>query len=137
MTASASKDLLETAPRPATTPNAVWIPGGTFLMGSDKHYPEEAPTHKVAVRGFWMDAYTVTNREFEQFVAATGHVTLAERPADPTQYPSAKPELLVPSSVMFTKGAGPVDLASEEVDAARRQEHLANGTAALRAHAPA
>ena len=32
-----------------------WIPGGTFLMGSDRHYPEEAPVHKVAVDGFWMD----------------------------------------------------------------------------------
>ena len=34
--------------------NMLWIPGGTFLMGSDKHYPEEAPAHKVFVGGFWM-----------------------------------------------------------------------------------
>ena len=33
----------------------VWIPGGTFLMGSDDHYPEEAPAHRVEVDGFWMD----------------------------------------------------------------------------------
>jgi formylglycine-generating enzyme len=26
-----------------------WIPGGTFLMGSDHHYPEEAPAHQVTV----------------------------------------------------------------------------------------
>ena len=44
--------------------NMVWIPGGTFLMGSDKHYPEEAPAHEVTVDGFWIDQHTVTNEEF-------------------------------------------------------------------------
>jgi formylglycine-generating enzyme len=39
----------------------VWIAGETFLMGSDQHYPEEAPAHKVAVDGFWMNKYLVTN----------------------------------------------------------------------------
>ena len=57
----------------------VWIPGGTFLMGSDKHYPEEAPAHEVTVDGFWMDRHTVTNEEFRKFVEATKHVTSAER----------------------------------------------------------
>lgn len=87
----------------------VWIPGGTFLMGSDEHYPEEAPAHRVSVDGFWMDVCTVTNREFARFVAETGHVTLAERPANPDDYPGALPELLAPSSVMFNKPAKPVD----------------------------
>jgi formylglycine-generating enzyme len=87
-----------------------FIPGATFRMGSDRHYPEEAPAHDVAVDGFWMDRYTVTNREFERFVRATGYVTLAERPADPKLYPGAQPELLVPSSVVFVKPAGRVDL---------------------------
>ena len=87
-----------------------WIPAGTFLMGSDTHYPEEAPAHKVAVSGFWMDRYTVTNREFRRFVDATGYVTLAERPANPADYPGAKPELLLPSSVVFKKSDHPVDL---------------------------
>ncbi len=88
----------------------LWIPGGTFLMGSDEHYPEEAPAHRVKVGGFWMDRHTVTNREFERFVAATGYVTLAERPADPADYPGAIPELLVPSSAMFKKPAQKVDI---------------------------
>jgi formylglycine-generating enzyme required for sulfatase activity len=87
-----------------------WIPGGTFAMGSDKHYPEEAPAHKVTVGGFWMSRHTVTNAEFEKFVAATGHVTLAERPANVADYPGAKPEMLAPSSVLFKKAQGPVDL---------------------------
>ena len=86
------------------------IPGGTFLMGAARHYPEDAPAHKVSVGAFAIDAHAVTNREFKAFVDATGHVTSAERPVDPALYPGAKPELLVPSSVMFAKTAGPVDL---------------------------
>ncbi len=75
--------------QPATPPfeKMARIPGGTFLMGSDKHYPEEAPAHKVSVGAFWMDQYAVTNTEFRRFVDATGHVTVAERQADPAQYP--------------------------------------------------
>ena len=30
----------------------VWISGGTFRMGSDRHYAEEAPVHRVTVDGF-------------------------------------------------------------------------------------
>ena len=33
----------------------VRIPGGTFRMGSDRHYSEEAPVHRVTVDAFWMD----------------------------------------------------------------------------------
>lgn len=98
---------------PLKTPAAAemcWIPAATFVMGSDEHYPEEAPAHSVRVDGFWMDRCAVTNREFERFVRDTGYVTLAERPADPLLYPGAQPELLVPSSVVFAKPAGRVDL---------------------------
>ena len=99
-----------TAASAAPTRDMRRIPGGTFLMGSDHHYPEEAPAHRVTVDGFWMDAHAVTNAEFKRFVDATGHVTLAERPANPADYPGAKPEMLAPSSVMFKKAPGPVDL---------------------------
>jgi formylglycine-generating enzyme len=88
----------------------VRIPGGEFAMGSDAHYPEEAPVHRVRVDGFWMDRHAVTNAQFARFVAATGHVTLAERPANPDDYPGALPEMLVPSSVMFAKPPGRVSL---------------------------
>jgi formylglycine-generating enzyme required for sulfatase activity len=91
-------------------PNMVWIPGGTFLMGSDKHYPEEAPAHEVTVDGFWMDQHTVTNEEFRKFVEATKHVTSAERAPKAEDYPGAKPELLVPASVVFNKPRQRVDL---------------------------
>ena len=83
---------------PGTAPcaNMVWVPGGTFGMGSDRHYPEEAPVHRVAVDGFWMDRTPVTNREFRRFVDATGYTTFCEIPPDPAQYPGALPEMLQP-----------------------------------------
>ena len=40
----------------------VWIEGGEFSMGSDAHYPEEAPAHRVTVDGFFIDPGRVTNR---------------------------------------------------------------------------
>ena len=95
---------------PSPHENMVWIPGGTFRMGSDKHYPEEAPAHQATVEGFWIDPYTVTNEEFAAFVTATGHVTVAEKPPNPEDYPGAKPELLQPASVVFCKPAHRVDL---------------------------
>lgn len=88
----------------------VRIEGGSFLMGSDHHYPEERPAHKVAVGAFWIDRHAVTNRDFARFVEATGHVTLAEKPADPADYPGADPAMLAPASVVFVPPPGRVDL---------------------------
>jgi len=65
-----------------TITDLVFVAGGTFRMGSDKHYPEEAPAHRVAVDGFWIDRTPVTNRQFRKFVNETGHVTFAEIPPD-------------------------------------------------------
>lgn len=89
--------------------NMVRLPGGVFTMGSDHHYPEEKPAHKVRVEPFRIDRHAVTNRQFAEFVAATGHVTLAEKPADPAAYPGADPALLVPSSVVLVPPPGRVD----------------------------
>jgi formylglycine-generating enzyme required for sulfatase activity len=88
----------------------IWIPGGTFRMGSESHYPEERPVHRVTVDGFWMDEHPVTNEEFARFVEATQHVTFAEIPPDPAQYPGAKSEMLYCGSLVFVKARGPVDL---------------------------
>jgi sulfatase modifying factor 1 len=88
----------------------VWIPGGWFRMGSDTHYPEETPAHDEQIEGFWMDRYAVTNAQFAAFVAATGYVTVAERPLDPSDFPDAPPENLAPGSMVFTRTKGPVDL---------------------------
>jgi formylglycine-generating enzyme len=65
----------------------VWISGGSFTMGSDHHYPEEAPAHQVTVDGFWIDRHAVTNAEFARFVRKTGYVTVAEQTPDPADYP--------------------------------------------------
>ena len=98
------------ARRTASHPNMRWIEGGTFLMGSNDFYPEEAPAHQVTVSGFWMDATTVTNYDFARFVAATGYVTVAERPLDPRQFPGADPALLVPGALVFSQTRRPVDM---------------------------
>ena len=49
-------------------------------MGSDDHYPEEAPVHNVAVGPLSMRATSVTNSEYSAFADATGYLTVAERP---------------------------------------------------------
>ena len=42
--------------------------------------------HRVTVDGFLIDRTPVTNRQFKEFVRATGYVTLAEISPDPTHY---------------------------------------------------
>ena len=88
----------------------VRIPSGTFAMGSERYYPEEAPVRRVRVDSFWIDEAPVTNAEFADFVAATGHITLAEIPPNPQDYPGMLPELAVAGSLVFEPTAGPVDL---------------------------
>ena len=92
------------------TDDLVWIPAQTATLGSDAHYPEEAPARPVAVEGFWMQAHQVTNADFAEFVDATGYVTVAERPLDPADYPGAPAANLVPGSMVFRRTSGPVDL---------------------------
>ncbi|MEA1832534.1 formylglycine-generating enzyme family protein [Methylobacterium durans] len=98
------------AETPVARPGMIHLAGGTFRMGSDGHYPEEQPTHRVIVGSFWMDATPVTNRQFRAFVRATGHVTFAERSPDPREYPGALPDLLYAGSLVFTPPDHPVDL---------------------------
>jgi formylglycine-generating enzyme required for sulfatase activity len=88
----------------------LWIEGGTFRMGSDRHYPEEAPVHRVTVDGFWMDRTPVTNRQFGAFVRATGYVTFAEHAPDPKDYPGTPRHMIYAGSLVFNPPAHPVDL---------------------------
>src|SRR3954467_1956569 len=89
----------------------VWIAGGCFMMGSDRHYPEEGPAHPASVGGFWIDRYPVTNLEFDRFVYATGYVTVAERAAKSDD--AAASGKRKAGSMVFRKTTGPVDLCKE------------------------
>jgi formylglycine-generating enzyme len=77
------------------------IRGGRFLMGSERHQPEERFTHVVRVDDFWIDRHEVTNAQFKKFVEATGYVTLAERGLDPKAHPDMAKDLLAPGSSVF------------------------------------
>ena len=92
------------------TADEVRIDASAFRMGSDAHYPDEGPTRRVAVEGFWIDRFQVTNRRYAAFIDDTSHVTVAERPLDPADFPGAPAENLVPGSLVFTRTRGPVDL---------------------------
>src|SRR6516162_4435874 len=101
-------------------PGMVWIPGGTFLMGTNdkESFPNERPAHLVQVYGFWMDEHDVTNAEFARFVEATGYVTTAERPINwedlkkevPPGTPRPDDSALAPGSLVFTPTSGPLPL---------------------------
>ncbi len=86
------------------------LPGGLFRMGSDHHYPEEAPAHMVHVDPFAIDETPVTNDQFARFVAETGYVTQAEIAPRPEDYPGALPEYLKPGSAVFVPPDAPVPL---------------------------
>ena len=108
-------------PAPSQTPaGMVWIPGGEFSMGAQDQ-PEmnqvgmeattdSRPIHRVYVDGFWMDQTDVTNADFEQFVRATGYITVAERKPRAEDFPGAPPENLVAGSVVFSPPDHPVPL---------------------------
>lgn len=96
----------------------VWIEGGEFAMGTDEDeaYPAEKPAVKRQVKGFWMDATEVTNKQYKDFVDATGYVTLAEKTPlwedIKKQLPpgTEKPKdlVLAPGALVFTPPSQPV-----------------------------
>ncbi len=105
---------------PIALEGMVWIPGGEFTMGSEsaEAKPDEKPTHKVKVDGFWIDTTPVTNKQFKAYVDATGYVTTAEKAPTlaeimaqvPPGTPEPSPDLLVPASLVFKKSDAPVSL---------------------------
>jgi formylglycine-generating enzyme required for sulfatase activity len=86
------------------------ISGGTFRMGSDSHYPEEGPAHRVIVDEFWIDRTPVTNREFRKFVNATKYVTFAQIKPNAEDYPGALPHMLKAGSLVFARPKHRVDI---------------------------
>nr|WP_240773487.1 formylglycine-generating enzyme family protein [Pontibacter sp. SGAir0037] len=107
----ANADVKAEAVQDTVPPKMVWIEGGSFKMGSDDPaFADAQPVHEVRVDGFWMDEHEVTNAEFAKFVAATGYVTVAERPLDPADFPGVPADKLVPGSAVFTPPAQEVSL---------------------------
>jgi formylglycine-generating enzyme required for sulfatase activity len=55
----------------------VYVPGGTFSMGSRENdpqaRPDELPQHQVTLDGFWLDQTEVTNAQFLQFLNEHGN----------------------------------------------------------------
>lgn len=99
--------------KPGTNPkDMVWIPGGTFSMGTAKANEslcsikgltqDATPINSVYVDGFWMDEHEVTNAEFAAFIKATDYITVAEQAPTLQEFPDAVPEMLRAGSVVFT-----------------------------------
>jgi formylglycine-generating enzyme required for sulfatase activity len=80
--------------------------------------------------------------EFRRFVTATGHVTVAEREPQASDYPDAHPALLVPGSLVFQRPSQPVDLSDHRAwwayvpGASWRQPEGAGSDISARAHHP-
>jgi formylglycine-generating enzyme len=107
------------APAPAPAEMA-WIPGGTFVMGSQDASSRlnERPAHKVTLDGFWIDQHDVTNAQFRKFINATGYKTTAELPVNwenlkkqlPPNTPKPDDKDLEPGSLVFKPTKAQVDL---------------------------
>lgn len=103
-----------------TIPGMVLIPAGSFTMGgkSDQAADNEYPNHQVAISAFYMDETEVTNRQFMEFVQATGYQTIAERDIDweemklqlPEGTPKPADSILAAGSLVFVPTKQQVDL---------------------------
>ena len=82
-------------------PDMVFIPKGTFTIGSNHFYPSERSAGDVTVDSFCIDRHEVTNAEYRQFVEATGYKTVAERPLPKDQFPGLTDEQRQPGSLVF------------------------------------
>jgi formylglycine-generating enzyme required for sulfatase activity len=45
-----------------------YIPGGTFLMGDDRHHPDERPIHQVILAPFYMSRYPITQGQYRSIM---------------------------------------------------------------------
>lgn len=72
--------LVSTTEAPAGMPKEIDYKGpmllvgaGEFIMGDDKHNPDEKPAHPVTLPDFYMDKFEVTNEQYKQFCDASKH----------------------------------------------------------------
>ena len=97
----------------------IWVPGGSFMMGSNDKMArnDEKPKHKVQLDGFWISETPVTNNQFAAFVNVTNYKTTAETPPSledimsqlPKDTPPPPKELLVAGSLTFVQSDQPAN----------------------------
>jgi sulfatase modifying factor 1 len=91
----------------------VLIKGGAYQMGASDNEgrKDEYPVHAVELKDFWIDVSEVTNKQFREFIKATGYITTAEKAVDweeikkqvPPGTPKPSADKLLPSSLVFQK----------------------------------
>lgn len=68
----------------------VWIPGGSFMMGSSEGLEDESPVHEVTLSAYAMDQYEVTQAEYERLMTANpSHFRSPDRPAEQIRWTDA------------------------------------------------
>ena len=74
----------------------VYIPPGTFMMGSDSGDDDEKPVHKVTItKGFWMSKYEVTQAQWESVMDKNpSNFSGANRPVENISWNSVNDFLL-------------------------------------------
>jgi len=113
-----SPDSIFSSDTRGSTEGMIWINGDVFLMGAtdNEGRPDEYPSHKVKVNGFWVDATEVTNAQFKKFVDVTGYITTAEKAPDWDELKKQLPNgttrpadsLLVAASLVFNPPDHPI-----------------------------
>jgi iron(II)-dependent oxidoreductase len=56
-------------------PGMTFVPGGSFVMGAAANdTPDnQRPERRIRLAGYYLDSFPVTNQDYGEFVAATGH----------------------------------------------------------------
>ena len=104
-------DIRQVLPAGIAPQGMVWVPPGSFSMGSRfARFDDARPIHRVELDGFWMDETPVTNQEFARFVMATGHPTTAERKPTAKELPDVPEDKRVAGAVVFTPPSKTVSL---------------------------
>lgn len=117
----AYKPTLETGIMPSVIPpGMVWIPGGEFSRGlpnpaslsegGQEAMEDARPIHRVQLDPFFMDEHEVTNKQFAEFVKATGYKTIAEQTPSAEEFPGVDPSLLRAGSIVFSPPSSPASL---------------------------
>ncbi len=59
--------------RPQDEMNMVYVPAGSFMMGSEGGGSDEKPVHEVLLDEFWIDQTEVTNSQYAELLSEAGN----------------------------------------------------------------